>query len=96
MPIILDGKETTSKVMEELTVEVAKLVEKGVTPGLALVLTGDDQYSARYVKLKKKRAEKIGMYAEFHQLEETTDEELVEFIHKLNKDPKIHGIMILM
>ena len=94
MPIVLDGRETTNKVMEELTTEVAKLVEKGVTPGLALVLTGDDQYSARYVKLKKKRAEKIGMYAEFHQLEKTTDEELVEFIHKLNKDPKIHGIMI--
>ena len=94
MPVVLDGRETTSKVMEELTVEVEKLVKKGVTPGLALVLTGDDKYSARYVKLKKKRAESIGMYCEFHHLEETTDEELVALVEKLNNDPKIHGIMV--
>ena len=94
MPTILDGKETTNKVMEELTAEVEKLAKKGITPGLALVLTGDDQYSARYVKLKKKRAEKIGMYCEFHHLEETTDEELVALVEKLNNDPKIHGIMV--
>ena len=94
MPIVLDGRETTSKVMEELTVEVEKLVKKGVTPGLALVLTGEDKYSARYVKLKKKRAEKVGMYCEFHHLEQTTDEELVALVEKLNEDPKIHGIMV--
>ena len=94
MPVVLDGRETTSKVMEELTAEVAKLVEKGTTPGLALVLTGEDKYSARYVKLKKKRAEKVGMYCEFHHLEQTTDEELVALVEKLNEDPKIHGIMV--
>jgi methylenetetrahydrofolate dehydrogenase (NADP+) / methenyltetrahydrofolate cyclohydrolase len=94
MPVVLDGRETTSKVMEELTAEVAKLVEKGTTPGLALVLTGEDKYSARYVKLKKKRAEKIGMYCEFHHLEQTTDEELVALVEKLNNDHKIHGIMV--
>lgn len=94
MPVVLDGRETTSKVMEELTAEVAELVEKGTTPGLALVLTGEDKYSARYVKLKKKRAESIGMYCEFHHLEQTTDEELVALVEKLNEDPKIHGIMV--
>ena len=94
MPVVLDGRETTSKVMEELTAEVAELVEKGTTPGLALVLTGEDKYSARYVKLKKKRAEKVGMYCEFHHLEQTTDEELVALVEKLNEDPKIHGIMV--
>ena len=94
MPVVLDGRETTNKVMEELAVEVEKLAGKGVIPGLALVLTGDDKYSARYVKLKKRRAEKIGMYCEFHQLEQTTDEELVALVEKLNKDPKIHGIMV--
>jgi len=94
MPVVLDGRETTSKVMEELTAEVAELVEKGTTPGLALVLTGEDKYSARYVKLKKKRAESIGMYCEFHHLEQTTDEELVALVEKLNEDPNIHGIMV--
>ena len=94
MTVVLDGRETTDKVMEEVAAEVEALKAKGVTPGLALVLTGDDKYSARYVKLKKKRAEKVGMYAEFHHLEQTTDEELVALIHKLNEDPKIHGIMV--
>ena len=94
MTIVLDGKATTATVMEELTAEVAKLAEKGIVPGLALVLTGDDENSARYVRLKKKRAEKVGLYCEFHHLEETTNEELVALIEKLNKDPKIHGIMV--
>ena len=94
MTTILDGRATTAIVMDEIAAEVEKLAKKGVVPGLALVLTGDDKYSARYVKLKKKRAEKIGMYAEFHQFEETTDEDLKAFIEKLNGDPKIHGIMI--
>jgi methylenetetrahydrofolate dehydrogenase (NADP+)/methenyltetrahydrofolate cyclohydrolase len=94
MTLVLDGRETTDKVMEEVAAEVEALKARGVTPGLALVLTGDDKYSARYVKLKKRRAEKVGMYAEFHLLEQTTDEELVALIHRLNEDPKIHGIMV--
>lgn len=94
MPVVLDGRATTDKVMEELAAEVEKLAVKGVTPGLALVLTGDDKFSARYVKLKQKRAESIGMYCEFHHLEQTTDDELVALVEKLNKDPKIHGIMV--
>jgi methylenetetrahydrofolate dehydrogenase (NADP+)/methenyltetrahydrofolate cyclohydrolase len=91
---MLDGKATTDKVMEEVAAEVVKLAEKGVTPGLALVLTGDDKYSARYVGLKKKRAESIGIYCEFHHLEQITNTELVALIEKLNKDPKVHGIMV--
>ena len=94
MATILDGKATTAIVMEEITAEVEKLAGKGVVPGLAVVLTGDDKYSVRYVKLKTKRAAKVGMYAEFHHLEETTDEELKALIEKLNADPKIHGIMV--
>ena len=94
MTTILDGKATTAIVMDEITAEVAKLAEKGIVPGLAVVLTGDDKYSVRYVKLKTKRAAKVGMYAEFHHLEETTDEELKALIEKLNDDPKIHGIMV--
>lgn len=94
MTTILDGKTTTAIVMDEITAEVAKLAEKGIVPGLAVVLTGDDKYSVRYVKLKTKRAAKVGIYAEFHHLEETTDEELKALIEKLNDDSKIHGIMV--
>ncbi len=94
MTLVLNGRETTDKVMEEVAAEVEALKARGVTPGLALVITGDDKYSARYVKLKKKRAEKVGIYAEFHHLEQTTDEELVALINRLNEAPKIHGIMV--
>ena len=94
MPTVLDGKAATEQVMAEITEEVAKLAAKGVTPGLALVLTGADEYSARYVRLKQKRAESVGIYCKFHHLEQTTDEELVKLIKKLNTDPKIHGIMV--
>lgn len=94
MATILDGRATTKIVMDEIKEEVDKLLEKNIQPGLALVLTGTDKYSARYVKLKKKRAESIGMYSEFHHLEDTTNEELESLIQELNKDPKIHGIMV--
>jgi methylenetetrahydrofolate dehydrogenase (NADP+)/methenyltetrahydrofolate cyclohydrolase len=94
MSIILDGRATSEKVMEELAEEAKKLAESGITPGLSLIITGDDKYSLRYVKLKQRRAESVGIYVDFHHLEETTNEELVSLIQKLNKDPKIHGIMV--
>lgn len=94
MATILDGRATTETVMQELATQVAELKKKGVTPGLALVLTGEDKYSARYVGMKAKKAEELGLYAEFHQLEKTTQNELEALIHKLNEDPKIHGIMV--
>jgi methylenetetrahydrofolate dehydrogenase (NADP+)/methenyltetrahydrofolate cyclohydrolase len=94
MTIILDGKATTLLVMEELAVEVGNLKKDEITPGLAFVLTGSDKFSIRYVKLKKKRAEKLGFYTEFHHLEEVTQKELERLIHTLNDNPKIHGIMV--
>ena len=94
MALILDGKTASDKVMEELATQVEDLKQRGVVPGLALVLTGGDKNSERYVKLKQRRAESIGIYTEFHHLERTTDAELVEAIKKLNDDPKIHGVMV--
>lgn len=94
MPTVLDGRATTEKLMEEVKADVEKLSKEGITPSLALILTGTDKYSLRYVKLKQKRAESAGINCDFHHLEETTDEELVELVKKLNKDPKVHGIMV--
>jgi methylenetetrahydrofolate dehydrogenase (NADP+)/methenyltetrahydrofolate cyclohydrolase len=94
MVTILDGKATTKTIMEELSNQIESLKVGGITPGLALVLTGSEKNSARYVKLKKKRAEKIGIYTEFHQLEDTTQDVLIRLIKNLNEDPKIHGIMV--
>jgi len=94
MAVVLDGRETSAKVMEELAAQVEELKERGVKPTLALVLTGSDKYSARYVRMKAKRAEELGMEARFHHLEETTTEEVVKLVEELCADPEIHGVMV--
>ena len=80
--------------MEELQAKVAELKAKGVTPTLALVLTGADKYSRRYIRMKVKRAEKIGLETRLHHLEETTTEEVVKLVEKLCGDPEIHGVLV--
>ncbi len=94
MATILDGRETSAKVMEELQSKVEELKGKGVTPTLALVLTGTDKYSRRYVRMKVKRAEKIGMETRFHHLEETTTDDVVALVRKLSGDPAVHGVLV--
>ncbi|HUS79325.1 MAG TPA: bifunctional 5,10-methylenetetrahydrofolate dehydrogenase/5,10-methenyltetrahydrofolate cyclohydrolase [Patescibacteria group bacterium] len=94
MAVVLDGRETSDKVMEELAAQVEELKEKGVKPTLALILTGNDKYSRRYVRMKAKRAEELGMEARFHHLEETTTEEVVKLVEELCEDPEIHGALV--
>ena len=94
MAVVLDGRETSTKVMEELAAQVEELKGRGVKPTLALVLTGSDKYSRRYVRMKAKRAEELGMEARFHHLEETTTEEVVKLVEELCADPEIHGVMV--
>jgi methylenetetrahydrofolate dehydrogenase (NADP+)/methenyltetrahydrofolate cyclohydrolase len=92
--IILNGRETSATIMEELQAKVAELKAKGVTPTLALVLTGADKYSRRYIRMKVKRAEKIGIETRLHHLEETTTEEVVKLVEKLCGEPEIHGVLV--
>jgi methylenetetrahydrofolate dehydrogenase (NADP+)/methenyltetrahydrofolate cyclohydrolase len=94
MATILDGRETSATIMEELQAKVDKLKAKGVTPTLALVLTGTDKYSRRYIRMKVKRAERIGITTHLHHLEETTTEEVVELVERLCGDPEIHGVLV--
>ena len=94
MAVILDGRATASEVMEELGKRVEKLREGGVTPTLALILVGDDKYSRRYVNMKVKRAEGVGVAVQLHHLQEATQEELLDLIMRLNGDPFVHGIMV--
>ncbi len=94
MAIILNGRETSATIMEELQAKVAELKAKGVTPTLALVLTGADKYSRRYIRMKVKRAEKIGIETRLHHLEETTTEEVVKLVEELCGDPDIHGVLV--
>ena len=92
---ILDGKVMSEKLRAEIAERVAGLMAKGVTPGLAVILVGNDPASEIYVRNKGKGCEETGMYSRTIQLpEETTQEELDSEIEKLNADPAIHGILV--
>ena len=92
---ILDGKVMSEKLRAEIAERVAGLKAKGVTPGLAVILVGNDPASEIYVRNKGKGCEETGMYSRTIQLpEETTQDELDSEIEKLNADPAIHGILV--
>jgi len=93
---LLDGKALSNKIKEEVRVEVEKLKnEQNITPGLAVVLVGDDAASATYVNSKHKSCEAAGIYSEVHTRDSsTTQEELLELIEKMNNDPKLDGILV--
>lgn len=91
----IDGKAVSAKVKEAVAAEVKSLKEKGVTPGLAVVIVGDDPASKIYVRNKKLACEACGIYSREYALpEETTEEELLGLIRKLNGDPAISGILV--
>ena len=95
MAKILDGKMVSQRIKDELSQEVVELKAKGINPGLAVIIVGDDPASRVYVNNKKKACEQIGIYSEEYALpEETTQEELLELIEKLNNDKKINGILV--
>lgn len=96
MAHIIDGKKVSQHVRAEVAKNVEELrVGKDVTPGLAAVLVGENQASEIYVRNKRKACTEAGMYSEEHKLPaETTQEELLSLVEKLNKDEKIHGILV--
>lgn len=92
---IISGKEIATKLREEMKVEVEKLKSQGVTPGLAVILVGDDPASHSYVKGKKKGCEEVGIYNRSIEVPATlTEEELLGMIDELNNDDSIHGILV--
>jgi len=92
---ILDGKKITEDIKNELKSEVLHLQEKGIIPGLAVILVGDDTASRIYVANKKKACKEIGINSQaFEMPKKTTEKELLELIIKLNQDDKIHGILV--
>src|SRR5437870_13645678 len=79
----------------ELEGEIRRLKTRGVTPGLAAVLVGDNPASTTYVRMKGKACDEAGLYHETIRLEpETTEAELLDVVGRLNTDPKIHGILV--
>lgn len=93
---IMDGKSLALQLREKLKREVAEFVKQnGFRPKLATVLVGDDPASIVYVNIKRKVAEEIGFAAEVHRLpEDTTEEEVVALIERLNADQTVHGILV--
>lgn len=93
--VIIDGKAVAAKVRGEIKEETVKLKEKGITPGLAVVIVGEDPASKVYVKNKKLACEDVGFYSEEYALpENTTQEELLNLVEKLNNKKDIHGILV--
>ena len=91
---IIDGKAVSKKVKEDVKAECEQLKAKGVTPGLAVIIVGDDPASQVYVHNKQVACEACGFYSDKYALPaETTQEELNALIDKLNKDDKINGIL---
>lgn len=92
---VVNGKELVSSVREQFKLEVAELSKRGIQPGLAVVLVGDDAASAVYVRNKAKACEEAGIYSAVHRLPaETPQEELLTLIAGLNEDERINGILV--
>ena len=92
---IIDGKGIAAEIRGDLAKDVAGLTAKGLTPGLDVILVGDNPASAVYVRNKERACKEIGVNSTVHRLStETTREELLSLIAKLNNDPKVHGILV--
>lgn len=92
---IINGKEVSQSIKDELKVEVASLKEKGIIPGLSVILVGDDPASHSYVKGKAKASDEVGIKSEVIRKEDTiSQEELLAEVNRLNNDPSVHGILV--
>jgi len=92
---LIDGKAIAKEIRQELKLEVEELKkDKGIIPGLAVILVGDDPASQSYVRGKERAAGDVGIYSELHRMPADTDQkELINKVQELNNDPKIHGIL---
>ncbi len=92
---ILDGKALAAKIRKKAADDVAALKNKGITPGLAVVLVGDDPASHTYVKMKERACEETGIYSIVHKMPiDISEEKILETITMMNQNPNIDGILI--
>ncbi len=95
MTKIIDGKKIAEEIRGEASAEAAELVEKGITPCLAVVLVGTDPASKAYVGSKVRTCEEVGIKSIKIELDaSSTEEEVLEVVDKLNKDATVHGILV--
>jgi len=92
---LINGVDISSSIFNELKERIAVLKSKGVTPGLAVVLVGEDPASQVYVRMKGKKCEELGMHSLTITLpEDTSESDLLKKVDELNKDGRIHGFLI--
>jgi methylenetetrahydrofolate dehydrogenase (NADP+) / methenyltetrahydrofolate cyclohydrolase len=94
--VLIDGKKIAAEIKQEIKVETETLKrERGVTPGLAFVIVGENPASQSYVRMKGKGCDEVGFYSVTEKLpEQTTEAELLRVVNRFNADPKIHGILV--
>ncbi|NPA81816.1 MAG: bifunctional methylenetetrahydrofolate dehydrogenase/methenyltetrahydrofolate cyclohydrolase FolD [Epsilonproteobacteria bacterium] len=92
---ILDGKALSDKIKNRIKEETKKLKEKGIVPGLAVILVGDDPASHTYVRMKEKACETTGIYSIVHKMpSDISEEKILETIRMINNNPNIDGILV--
>ncbi|HEX4333138.1 MAG TPA: bifunctional methylenetetrahydrofolate dehydrogenase/methenyltetrahydrofolate cyclohydrolase FolD [Usitatibacter sp.] len=92
---IIDGKAIAASLRSELSIRVARLAERGMAPGLAVIILGNDAASAIYVRNKARASTEAGMRSEVHALDaDTSQATLAAFVRRLNDDPSVHGILV--
>ena len=92
---IIDGKEISETIRRELKNRISVLKEKGITPGLGVILVGNNPASRSYVTAKEHACDSIGIYSDDNRLpEDVTETDLLKKINEMNLDPKIHGILV--
>src|SRR5213076_2144360 len=95
MPKLIDGRAIAQKVYAELQDEIASLKLRGLTPGLAVVLVGDDPASRAYVRSKDKMCRELGLHSVKLELPASTSQsELLARVEEFNRDSTIHGILV--
>ncbi len=92
---IIDGKQVAADIRAELKDEVAKLRDRDIVPGLGVILVGEDPASKSYVTAKERACAEAGIYSDDNHLPvETTQDELMALVRRMNDDPKINGILV--
>lgn len=93
--MIIDGRLIAQNIKSDLKKEIENLKLKGINPGLAVILVGEDNASKIYVKNKKRCCDELGIFSEeFYFPEDTSEKEIINLIEKLNQDKKINGILV--
>jgi methylenetetrahydrofolate dehydrogenase (NADP+)/methenyltetrahydrofolate cyclohydrolase len=93
--VLIEGKPIAEEIRKELRERIAFLKSRGIVPGLAVILVGDDAASLTYVRMKGRASEEMGMYSQtIFKPQDFTEAGLLQLIDELNADPRVHGILV--